>query len=119
MEQNKKQIVHPEDRIKNYPDGSAKVLMDNILTTDQIIYPGMILLKAEGVHFDSITVISISDKNGFLYIKIKDNKTNKIGTISQRIVTDYFVWTLISYDYWAGEFIFENLRQRTEIEFDF
>ncbi len=88
MEQDKQQIVQPEDRIKYYPDGSARILMDNILTTDQIIYPGMILLKAEGVHFDSITVISIADRNGYLYVKIKDNKTGKIGTISQRIDAD-------------------------------
>jgi len=119
MEHDKKQIVHPEDRIKYNSDGSARVLMDNILTTDQIIYPGMILLKSEGVHYDSITIISISDKNGFLYLKIKDNKTGKIGTISQEIVSDYYVWSLISYDYLVGEFIFENLKRRTEIEFDF
>jgi hypothetical protein len=93
--------------------------MDNILTTDQVIYPGMILLKAEGVHYDSITIISITDKNGFLYLEIKDNKTGKIGTISQEIVSDYYVWSLISYDYLAGEFIFNNLQKRTEIEFDF
>jgi len=119
MEHDKKQIVHPEDRIKYYIDGSARVLMENIMVTDHVIFPGMILLKAEGVHYDSITIISISDKNGFLYLKIKDNKTGKIGTISQEIVSDYYVWSLISYEYLAGEFIFNNLQKRTEIEFDF
>lgn len=119
MEQNKKQIAPLTDKVKYQADGSAKVLMDNILTTDQVIYPGMIVLKSEGIHYDSITIISIADKNGFLYLKIKNNKTGKIETISQRIDTDYYVWTLISYDYLAGEFIFNNLKRRTEIEFDF
>jgi len=119
MEQDKKQIVHSEDVIEYYSDGSARVLMANILTSDRVIYPGMILLKSEGSHFDSITIISITDKNGFLYLKIKDNKTGRIGTISQKIDTDYYVWTLISYDYLAGEFILNNLKRRTEIEFDF
>lgn len=119
MEQDKKQIVHSSDKIKHYPDGSTQILMKNILTTNQVIYPGMVLLKSEGVHYDSITVISIADKSGFLYIKIKDNKTGKIGTISQRIGADYYVWTLISYDYMIEEFIFENIKKGTEIEFDF
>lgn len=119
MEQDKKQIVHPKDVIKYYPDNSARIFMGNILTKHKVIYPGMVLLKAEGVHYDSITVISITDNNGFLYIKIKDNKTGKIGTISQRIGADYYVWTLISYDYMVEEFIFENIKKGTEIEFDF
>ena len=47
MEQNKKQIVGPEDVIKSFPDGSAKVLMYNILTINKVINPMVILLKAE------------------------------------------------------------------------
>jgi len=119
MGQNKEQIVHSEDVIKYYPGGSAQILMDNILTTNQVIFPGMILLKSEGTHYDSITVISIADRNGYLYIKIKDNKTGKIGTISQRIDADYYVWTLISYDYMTEELIIRKLKRGIEIEFDF
>ena len=119
MEQNKEQIVHPVDVIKHFPGGSARILMQNILTKNQVLFPGMILLKSEGIHYDSITVISIADRNGYLYIKIKDNKTGKIGTISQRIGADYYVWILISYDYMTEELIIRNLKRGTEIEFDF
>jgi len=37
MEQNKKQIAPLTDKVKYQADGSVKVLMDNILTTDQVI----------------------------------------------------------------------------------
>ena len=62
--------------------------MKNILSIDHVIYPGMIVLKAEGIHFDPVTIREIWDKNGILYIKIKNNKTGKVETISSRIDVD-------------------------------
>lgn len=119
MEQDKNKIVHPEDLIKYYSDGSAKILMDNILTTDQVIYPGMMFMKFEGIHLDIIKILEIWDEKGYIYIQIKDNKTGKIETISHRIGADYYAWTLISYGYMAEEYILKNLKKRMEIEFDF
>jgi len=114
-----KQIVHPDEIITYYPDGSVQILMNCIMTIDHIIFPGMILLKSEGIHFDVVKVLEIWDKDGYLYIKIEDNKTAKISTISKRISIDYYLWTLISYEYIADKFIFKNLKKGTEIEFDF
>ncbi len=79
----------------------------------------MIVLKAEGIQIDSVTIREIWDKNGILYIKIENNKTGSIGTISSRIDVDYNLWTLISYEYLADKFIFKNTKKGTEIEFDF
>jgi len=121
MEQNvQKQNVQTNDDIITYlADGSVQVLMNNILTIDHVIYPGMIVLKAEGIHYDSITIRDIFDQNGILYIKIENNKTGKVGTISKRIGIDYNLWTLISYDYLADNFLFKIRNKVTEIEFDF
>jgi len=121
MDQNvqKQNVQSTGDIVRHLPDGSTRVLSKNILTTNQVISPGMIVLKAEGNHFDSVTILEILSKNGILYIKIKDNKTDKVGTISMRIGTDYNLWTLISYEYLADIFLSKMRNMGTEIEFDF
>jgi hypothetical protein len=121
MEKNvqKQNVLTNDDIITYLADGSVQVLMNNILTIDHVIYPGMIVLKAEGIHYDSITILEIWDNNGILYIKIKNNKTGKVGTISKRIGIDYNIWTLISYEYFAEEFLFKKRNKGTEFEFDF
>ena len=45
-----------DDTITYYPDGSVQIRMDNILTTDQVLFPGMLLLKSEGIRFDVVKV---------------------------------------------------------------
>jgi hypothetical protein len=56
-----------------------------------------------------VRVLEIWEEHGFLYLKIRDNKIGKIGTISQRISDDYL----------ADEFLSKNDKKGTEIEFDF
>ena len=90
---------HQKGIFTYYPDGSVQVRMDNILTTDQILYPGMILLKSEGHRFDVVKVLDVWDINGFLYVKVEDTKLGRVINLSQRIGVKYFVWTLVSYDY--------------------
>ena len=112
-------MAKTDELIKYHPSGSVQILMDNILTTDQVISPGMLMLKAEGIHYDVIQALEIWDQEGYLYIKIRDNKTSKIGTLIQRIGVDYFVWTLISYEYLASRFLNKDFKMGMEIEFDF
>jgi hypothetical protein len=90
---------HQKDIFTYYPDGSVQVRMDNILTTNQILYPGLLLLKSEGRRFDVVRVLEICDYKGFLYVKVEENKTGRVITLSQRIGADYYVWILVSYDY--------------------
>lgn len=115
----KQNVQSTGDIVRHLPDGSAQVLSKNILTANQVIFPGMVVLKAEENHFDSVTIREIWDKNGILYIKIENNKTSKVGTISMRIGTGYNLWTLISYEYLADIFLFKMRNKGTEIEFDF
>lgn len=93
--------------------------MENILTTDKVLFPGMLVLKAEGIRLDVCEVIEVWDKNGFLYVKICDNETRRVLTLDQRIGVDYFFWPLISYDYLYRRFGKKNINLRTEIEFDY
>jgi hypothetical protein len=101
MYQNKSKQLgqYQEDIFTYYPNGSVKVRMDNILTTDQVLFPGMLLLKSEGQRFDVVKVLEVWDDRGFLYVKVEDNKTGRVMNLSQRIDVDYYVWTLVSYDY--------------------
>ncbi len=101
MEQktSKRQGQHQEDTFTYYPNGSVQVRMDNILTTEQVLYPGMLLLKSEGQRFDVVKVLEVWDDRGFLYVKVEDNKTERVMTLDQRIGVDFYVWTLVSYDY--------------------
>lgn len=101
MEQNssKKLGQHSEDTITYYPSGLVQVRMDNILTTDQVLFPGMLLLKSEGHRFDIVKVFEVWNDEGFLYVKVEDNKTGRVMNLSQRIGVDYYVWKLVSYDY--------------------
>ncbi len=110
---------YPEDIFTYYPNGSVQVKMDNILTKDQVLFPGMFLLKSEGIRFDVVKVLEIWDKKGFLYIKVEDNLTGRVMTLSQRIGVDYYVWTLVSYDYLDRRFRKKEHNLRTEIEFEF
>ena len=75
------------------------------------------MLKTEGIHVDTVRVHEIWDQDGLLYIKIENNETGKVGTISQRIDVEYFLWTLISYDYLVDQFLFKSENKGTEIEF--
>ena len=101
MEQktSKRLVQHHEDIFTYYPNGAVQVRMDNILTTNQVLFPGMLLLKSEGQRFDVVRVLEICDYKGFLYVKVEENKTGRVITLSQRIGADYYVWILVSYDY--------------------
>jgi hypothetical protein len=90
---------HQKDIFTYYTDGSVKVKMDNILTTNQVLFPGMPLLKSEGQRFDVVKVLEVWDDKGFLYVNVEDIKTGRVMNLSQRIGVDYIVWTLVSYDY--------------------
>ena len=105
--------------ITYFPDGSVQVRMDNILTTDQVLFPGMLLLKSEGIRFDVVKVLQVWDKDDFLYVRIEDNKTERVLNLSQRIGVDYYVLTLVSYDFLDKKFRNKNYNLNTEIEFDF
>jgi hypothetical protein len=96
-----------------------KIRMEYILTTDQVLFPGMLVLKSEGQRFDVVKVLEVWDKYGFIYIKIEDNKIGRVLTLSQRIDAKYYVWTLISYDYLDRRFGKKDCKLGTEIEFDF
>jgi hypothetical protein len=121
MEQNtSKQIgQHSEDTITYYPGGLVQVRMENILTTGQVLFPGMLLLKSEGPRFDVVRVLEVWDKDGFLCVKVRDNKTGRVMTLDQRIGASYYVWTLVSYDYLDRRFANKNNNLKTEIEFDY
>jgi hypothetical protein len=121
MYQNKSKQLgqHQKDVFTYYPDGSVKVRMDNILTTNQVLFPGMLLLKSEGQRFDVVKVLEVWDDKEFLYVKVEDNKTGKVMNLSQRIGVDYFVWTLVSYNYLDRRLDRKDYRLRTEIKFDF
>ena len=110
---------YSEDTLTYYPDGTVQVKMENILTTDQVLFPGMLVLKAEGLSFDVCEVLEVWDSHGFLYVKIRENQTGRVLILSQRIGVDYFVWTLISYDFLDGRFGKKDYELDTEIEFDF
>jgi hypothetical protein len=121
MYQNKSKQLgqHQKDVFTYYPDGSVKVRMDNILSTNQVLFPGMLLLKSEGQRFDVVKVLEVWDDKEFLYVKVEDNKTGKVMNLSQRIGVDYFVWTLVSYNYLDRRLDRKDYRLRTEIKFDF
>ena len=73
--------------------------MDNILTTNQMLYPGMLLLKSEGQRFDVVKVLEVWEDKGFLNVKVKDTKLGRVINLCQRIGVNYYVWTLVSYNY--------------------
>ena len=100
MEQNtsKQPGQNSDGLITYFPDSNVQVKMDNILTTDQVLYPGMPLLKSEGQRFDVVRVLEVWYDKEFLYVKVEDIKTDRVINLSQRIGVDYFVWTLVSYD---------------------
>jgi len=51
----------------------------------------MLLLKTERIHVDTVRILDIWDKDGFLNIKIENNETGQIGIICQRIGVDYHI----------------------------
>lgn len=59
-----------DESITRIKDGSYQVRPDNILTTDQVLFPGMLLLKLEGLQTDVIKILDILVKDGFLYLKM-------------------------------------------------
>jgi len=73
MYQNKSEQLdqYPEDTFTYFPDGSIKVRMDNILTTNQVLFPGMPLLKSEGRRFDVVKVLEVWEDKGFLYVNVE------------------------------------------------
>jgi len=83
--------IPTEEIITHYPDGSFQVRMENFLTTDQVLFPGMVLLKLEGTQTDVIIILEIQVKDGFLYLKIEDQKTGLPYIISHNLGSeDYF-----------------------------
>jgi hypothetical protein len=93
--------------------------LDNILTSDQVLFPGMVLLKLEGTQTDVIKIRDIVVKDGFLYLKIEDQKTGLPYIISHQLGSEFFLWTLISYDYVIDKLLAREKQKWTEIEFDF
>lgn len=83
--------IPKEEILARYPDGSYQVGLDNILTTDQVLFPGMILLKLEGAHTDVIKIKDIQVKDGFLYLKIQDLKTSLPYIISHKLGSEYYL----------------------------
>ena len=64
-------------------------------------------------------MLEVCDDKGFLYVKVEDNKTGRVMNLSQRIGVNYYVWTLISYEFLNRRFGKKDYKLRTEIEFDF
>ena len=64
-------------------------------------------------------MLEVCDDKGFLYVKVEDNKTGRVMNLSQRIGVNYYVWTLISYDYLDRRFRKREHKLGAEIEFDF
>ena len=85
MEKNssKKLGQHSEDTITYYPGGLVQVKMDNILTTNRVLFPGMLLLKSEGQRFNVVKVLEVWANKGFLYVNVEDNKTGRVMNLSQ------------------------------------
>ena len=108
-----------EDKVTRLGDRSYQVHLDNILTTDQVLFPGMLLLKLEGTHTDVIKILDLKVKDGFLYLKIEDQKTGLPYIISQRLDSEFYLWSLISYDYFIDKLLARVNQKGTEIEFDF
>ena len=113
-----------DDILTYYPDGSAKIDLENILTYDRIIYPDMLLLKQEGSHFDIIRVLEVWDQDVDVKIKIQDRRTGIEHVISQILDRNvgYFIWTLISYPYamkMIEDQVIRKIKYGKELEFDF
>ncbi len=89
------------DFIKYYPDGSVKILLDNILTLDHIVHPNMRVIKKEGSHFDPTKILEIWDDGDYVYLQVQDIKTGKVGELVQilDVGNSYFLWSILSYDY--------------------
>ena len=87
--------------IEYYPDGRVRVSLDNILTTNHIIYPNMLVIKSEGKHIDTIKILSIWDEDGYVHFKVQDHKTGKVGELVQILDREnsYFIWSILSYEY--------------------
>jgi hypothetical protein len=117
--QNKKNVQIEDRHITRFKDGSYQVRLDNILTTDQVLYPGMVLLKLEGTHTDVIKILDIQVKDGFLFLKIEDKKTGLPYIISHQLGSKFYLWTLISYDYFIDKLLIRVNQKGTEIEFEF
>ena len=99
------QNTKPEnDLIKYYPDGNVKILLDNILTLDHIVHPNMKVLKMEGSHFDTINILEIWDDGDYVYLKVKDIKTQREHELVQILDREnkYFLWSIIDLDYAMG-----------------
>lgn len=108
-----------DESITRFKDGSYQVRLDKILTTDQVLFPEMVLLKLEGKHSDVIKILDIVVKDGFLFLKIEDQKTGLPYIISHRLGSEFYLWTLISYDYFIDKLVARVNQKGTEIEFDF
>lgn len=112
-------IQNEDEYVTKYEDGTMQVRSENILTTDQVLFPDMLLLKIEGLHVDVVRILDLWVEDGFLYIKLEDRKTGKVGMISQKLGINYHLWTLVSYDYFIDKLISRANQKGTEIEFDY
>jgi hypothetical protein len=86
-------IILEEESLTWYPDGSIQVRMKNILTTEQVLFPRMLLLKSEGAHSDVVRILEIQMKDRFLYLKIEDQKTGLPYIISHKLGSEFYLWT--------------------------
>jgi hypothetical protein len=65
-----------------------------------------IYLKAEGSHFDTIKILNVHFKDGFIYLLIEDLKTGRIYQISHIVGDNYpCIWWLLSWDYFEQEMV--------------
>lgn len=90
-----------DDIVLYLPDGSFIINLDNILTCGKIVYPNMRVIKKEGAHFDAIVILDVWDDGEYVYLKVMDMKTGKVGELVQILDREnkYFLWSIIDIDY--------------------
>ncbi|MCF8223061.1 MAG: hypothetical protein K9J25_07920 [Bacteroidales bacterium] len=96
-----KQIVQnspvTEKLIHYFPDGSAMVLQNNIITPNNMIYPDSLYILRERSFYTVVRVKKIWDTEGIVNLKVQDQDgSGRVYNISQVIDPDikYFVWYL-------------------------
>ncbi|UCG27962.1 MAG: hypothetical protein JSV24_00990 [Bacteroidales bacterium] len=113
-----------ENLFKDLSDGMFFVNSPCFLTVpERTIKLNGLYLKAEGIRFDPVKILHIHYENQFIYLLVKDLKTDRIYQISHIIGENYpCIWWLQDWD-----FIENQLCQHTSnkildddlLEFDF